>query len=406
MHSRRWSLPAWWLALALSNPTLAAAQEGLEQEGPEVRWEHGRPAFIERVYFAQAPEAPPQASAATPRPDLGGWYTWLGKPLWLVVETGAVAERSVPEQILEHLLGTRADQLCVRWPDPLQHAPEPQCQAIPEDGGRIAFASPDTGEWPEQRYEVELFSRAHAADGDAGEPRPVATVHYALGAKQRNGETGSPPPPASPSPPPPMAAIELSIPQFPWPPPEPTGRAVLDRDRCAAGAATWGAVAQRLETALGQAGYFEHSYYAVPGGFALVTRLEQIEFDGTPKPPPQRWSADAPRHEVFSLRDYLRALFTAPQGHYRVIVFIVNDRAFASSGEEVSGEEALAWLQTGLNRLPPELAAREFTANHACTALVYQFIRIAEDEAVANPPGAAPVRTQLQRSGIWAGLQP
>lgn len=394
MHGR-WRRWAGVMALVLG--ACAGSAAATEGAGPEIRWRDGQPPFVEGVYFAGSPEARPLPSAPGPRSDT--WHGWLGQPLWLVVETGAFPRRGGFEPPFD----MRPDELCVRWPDPLRQERTPECRGIPEHGGRLTFESPDSDDWPEGRFELEIFSRTGAHGSGR---RPVATVHYALAEVQSTAAMERPPPPPPPPSPPPPPPSAPAIPRFPWPPPEPTSRVTLDRNRCGAGADTLGAVARRLQDALDQAGYYEHSYYAAPGGFALVTRLEQIEFDGTPKPPPQRWSAAPPRHQIFSLRDYLRALFTAPQGHYRVIVFIVNDRAFASSGETVNSEDALGWLQSGLDRLPATLADSAFSDAHACTVLVYQFIRIAQDEAVANPPGAPPARLQLERSGIWLELQP
>ena len=71
-------------------------------------------------------------------------------------------------------------------------------------------------------------------------------------------------------------------------------------------------------------GYVEQSYYAVPDGFALVTKLDQINTDGTSKALPDRWSI-APANvslSYFSLRSYLPALFTAAPGDYRLIVLL------------------------------------------------------------------------------------
>jgi hypothetical protein len=112
-----------------------------------------------------------------------------------------------------------------------------------------------------------------------------------------------------------------------------------------------------------------------------------------------------PPRELFSLADFVRALFTAPVGHYRVIVFIVNDQPFAASGETVSGDEALAWVGAGLNRLPDSIAAAPFAEQHVGTAMIYQFQKAGhEQEPIPNPEGAAAAARQLERSGILAAL--
>src|SRR3546814_16299501 len=81
----------------------------------------------------------------------------------------------------------------------------------------------------------------------------------------------------------------------------------------------------------------------------MVARLEQIKADGTPKPVPMRWSTALPSRDIFSLRDYFSALFSAPEGHYRAIVFVVSAKPFATSRGPASRRHAAAWLHGGLN---------------------------------------------------------
>lgn len=115
----------------------------------------------------------------------------------------------------------------------------------------------------------------------------------------------------------------IRIPSFPWPPPAASADEVIPRATLEQGAIpkSLGDVEARLASALRANGYVERSYYAVPDGFALVTRLEQIGSDGTSKPPPGRWSLSSRSASDFTLSDYVRALFTADPGYYRVIVF-------------------------------------------------------------------------------------
>jgi hypothetical protein len=200
-------------------------------------------------------------------------------------------------------------------------------------------------------------------------------------------------------------AAEFEMPWFPWPPPTPTTQTVLARSLLMRNSSTLGEVAIRLTTALDGLGYSEHSFYAAPGGFALATRLEQIEFDGTPKGEPLRWSAELPPKEYFSLGSLIDALFSAPEGHYRVIVFVVNDQPFTTSARNVTQAEAGAWLQGGMNRLPDLIAAVPLDDGYVGTALIYQFRRVGQaGAAAANPDGAEPAIRHLERSGILAAL--
>jgi hypothetical protein len=108
---------------------------------------------------------------------------------------------------------------------------------------------------------------------------------------------------------------------------------------------------------------------------------------------------------VFSLGDYLRALFAAPQGDYRVIVFIVTNRAFATSARAATNEQAEACC-TGLDRLPRSIQALPFDADVEASALVYQFRKSGHgDPAVALASSTTSAATQLDRSGIVAALR-
>lgn len=218
-----------------------------------------------------------------------------------------------------------------------------------------------------------------------------------------------PPPPPAPVPPasanggghPPVAVL----PGFPWPPPRYSAFEVFERDSLApAEGARLGMVAQRFEAAFDAAGYVERSYYRVPGGFALASRAEQIRADASPYPAPERWSVDAGGAGK-SFADRLRALFNAPPGHYRVIVFVVTDQDFAAAPRAAQEGEALAWVSGGGLRLPSSIAALPFTPTHYASALIYEFERRSEHEpADVRVPSAAPGRVHLEKGGLWQAL--
>ena len=68
-----------------------------------------------------------------------------------------------------------------------------------------------------------------------------------------------------------------------------------------------------------------HHYRTKPGGIALVTHLERIKSDGSPAEP-DRWAAVAGNYSSSAdLMNFLRGLFFAKTGHYRLIVFIMQD---------------------------------------------------------------------------------
>ena len=197
------------------------------------------------------------------------------------------------------------------------------------------------------------------------------------------------------------------LPEFPWPPPQYSGREVVPRvflDN-AKGDTELFDVDRRLQDALEPNGYYENSYYALPGGFALVTQMEKFEDDGASVAGPTRWTLEPFRLASFSFRAYMQALFAAEPGRYRLIVFAVTDVPFASSGEKVTREKVRAWLGGGGDRLPPEIGELSFDESYECTALIYEFARDSEeDEVYFLEPGSLPGRTHLVAAGIWQEL--
>jgi len=205
-----------------------------------------------------------------------------------------------------------------------------------------------------------------------------------------------------------MSTFEEVMPAFPWPPPrssariripsrffEEANKQFLLKD-----------IAKKLEETFDQAGYVERSYYSVPEGFALVSRLEQFNSDGTPKEEQERWSVRVKSSKVFSLSSYIKALFTANAGHYRVIVFTVTSVPIIySDNVRVDSKVATDWVQRGIPKLPPIIGKRPFLSEHYCTALIYEFEQVTPDhEAVLKNPGNLTGRKHLEKSNLWDAL--
>jgi len=112
----------------------------------------------------------------------------------------------------------------------------------------------------------------------------------------------------------------------------------------------------------------------------MVSRLEQINADASSKEPPERWSVEVEHPEIFSLTSYLKALFTAQKGYFRILAFVVSSEVWSQNASvEVEREEALEWIHNGLASLPPFIRERPFTRWHTCTALIYEFEQVSED---------------------------
>lgn len=136
----------------------------------------------------------------------------------------------------------------------------------------------------------------------------------------------------------------------------------------------------------------------------MATRLEQIDEKGDSLPPPERWSATAARTRIFSLSSYLRALFEARRGYYRVIVFVITPQPFGAGDGTVTPADARDWLDRGHDALPAALAKEPYTVAYKCTALVYEFERTEDDDPFLRSPGRFAGREHLKRSKILPAL--
>lgn len=172
---------------------------------------------------------------------------------------------------------------------------------------------------------------------------------------------------------------DFLLPDFkPWPPPKPTASLVvpqalytpfLDTDT-----ANYGDVSGLIENALGIGGYERFAYFGVPGGFALVTQLEQIQANGEPvQPASARWNAAIAGPRPFDLATYIHRLFFARVGYYRVLVFTVLGEPITLGGETLA--EDPDWIGEGATGLPTVLKQERFTDDHNITVLVYEFER-------------------------------
>jgi len=197
-------------------------------------------------------------------------------------------------------------------------------------------------------------------------------------------------------------------PQFPWPPPK-ASAFVMIPDTLLVNKntkMTLGDVALDLENAFQKAGYGERSYYSAPEGFALVSRLEQIYPDGSSKEESERWYGDYCPPRVFNLTSYLKALFKANPGHYRIIVFIVTSQPFNQTNSTVNRKQAMAWLNGGLDKLPPLIAKIQITSDYKCEALIYEWEQLSADhQPIFKDPSPLLGATHLEKAKLWKELQ-
>ena len=277
----------------------------------------------------------------------------------------------------------------------------------------------------------------HAPPAAAGEgPRPVATAApryhaYSTGgsgypaAPETTGATGQGAPPPIPLSSPPLQPSEpvgggaapfgptmvgaegpeeTQIPQFPFPPPMASAFETIPRELLLAHKAhpKLKDVDAALSSAFSRCGYGEKSFYAVPDGFAMASRLEQINADGSFGA--NRWSLDTAPISNFSIDSYLSALFRVRAGHFRVVVFMVTNHPFNQTDAKITSDQAKSWVKKGLNQLPKKIGDRDYSDDYTCMALIYEFKTLAGGEAKFVEPSEITGRTHLEKSGLLSAL--
>src|SRR5262249_31683830 len=160
---------------------------------------------------------------------------------------------------------------------------------------------------------------------------------------------------------------------------------------------------ESIISALESSGYVERAFFQTNAdGIALVTRLERIYEDGSPWAGNERWPTRGGKYNTpADLLSFLRGLFYADPGRYRVIVFIIQDRPFSQSAAKVTGEQARTWLRSGTNALPRETAERPVALSN-CTALIYEFA--SDGTAVQIVESRLTGKQHLEKSGVMSFL--
>ena len=109
-----------------------------------------------------------------------------------------------------------------------------------------------------------------------------------------------------------------------------------------------------------------------------------------------------------SIKSYVKALFGASEGYYRVIIFVVTDIPFGSSEPSMTPAKADTLVARGFDKLPEEVYKQSLPHNFACTALIYEFVREQGKDPTPLNPSRLPAKTHLVASGFWTalGIQP
>jgi hypothetical protein len=191
---------------------------------------------------------------------------------------------------------------------------------------------------------------------------------------------------------------------FPWPPPQ--ASTDMNINSYFEERKNPETIEQKLSKALSNSGYVRKKYHEIPGGFAMVTQLERIRSDGSPHR--KRWLTEG-SPSIFSLEEYIKALFTANRGYFRIIVFTVTPYEFRQHETTTKREEAVGWLNRGFSTLPDSIREREYPEGQLpdILALIYEFEKHGSGKEVNfhPPPGRLASDDHLKQAKILDALE-
>jgi len=193
------------------------------------------------------------------------------------------------------------------------------------------------------------------------------------------------------------------MPSFPWPPPNPDCYlGTILANKLNTKAARLEDIDERLCRALDALDYRHRSYFKTPGGFALVTQMEQFADDGSIKER-YRWE-DYPVQEDFDgFWNYFKRLVLPNHGRFRVFVFVVtNDEEYAKSeGGSIATNKITGWASHGAPVIPGEYAVGEVGSSHRLEVLIYEFVAPqSTKQCTEKCPAYLNAHTHLSQSGL------
>jgi len=186
-----------------------------------------------------------------------------------------------------------------------------------------------------------------------------------------------------------------------------------------------GDVARRVSAALTDAGYPDQGWFVVPsptsfappgtppaiGGFAVVTKLEEIGDRGRSKSGGKSWTLDASHTNTISFLDAVKRLLAgAPVGRYRVfLIWVSNDPASQARTGSAAPEDWENFLATGtkgpLLRVLDQVLLN-YGAGGGCSVFVYEYDRsaITGEAQFVRSDDRLNAEQHLKASGIWDRL--
>jgi hypothetical protein len=200
---------------------------------------------------------------------------------------------------------------------------------------------------------------------------------------------------------------DVRTPPFPrWPPPRASARTEIARDLFASDE-NLGDVANHLMEALRATGNSRASFYTAPGGFVMVARLERIRDDARPAAGADRFIEPRPgeAEKPDDPLSYIEALFFAPEGRYRQVMFVVTNRPVGEGTWTLTSDAAGELLSEGSPDLIGPSRTAQFDGAYRVTALIYEFRKQGSAAATVAIPGRWTANTHLIRSGLLSNLR-
>jgi hypothetical protein len=190
-----------------------------------------------------------------------------------------------------------------------------------------------------------------------------------------------------------------------WPPPGASATWIAEPSPQPSATATLGDAAQVIAAALRRAGYSDLRWFRIgvhhDHGFAVTTRLERIDDDGTPRPLAERWLSPYP--EAANLLWLTRATepYLPGRGRYRVLLVAFTDLHFRTPGRPQRWDESTAMEGPDLpaSEIPASLRA---AAGYRVGVYVYEYRAKSADgtDALLVPHASVSARAQVERSGL------
>jgi hypothetical protein len=159
---------------------------------------------------------------------------------------------------------------------------------------------------------------------------------------------------------------------LPWPPPRATSSYSFPQ-RALSDFGTLGRFNDALQTRLREAGFYDFSYFLVPGGFALATPIERIDPEGYPAAGSSRWKGGNTPVGPTSFSDWVRKVLYDEEGYFRVFVFIVTTDSSPNADKSATFEEARNWAADGCRGLPAKMLTTKISSDQIFYALAYVF---------------------------------